>query len=118
MEGTVPQLLLVAVLVLANAAFAGSELALVSLREGQLRRLETRGGSGQVLARLAREPNRFLATIQIGITLAGFLASALGRTVWAWVLAAIFFLAVPAVVLALLAPVAPSSVSISVNRCR
>src|SRR5215210_1898501 len=51
-------------------------MALVSLREGQLRRLETRGGSGQVLARLAREPNRFLATIQIGITLAGFLASA------------------------------------------
>lgn len=44
--------------------------------EGQLRRLEARGGSGQVLARLAREPNRFLATIQIGITLAGFLASA------------------------------------------
>jgi putative hemolysin len=75
-EGTLPQLLMVAVLVLANAAFAGSELALVSLREGQLRRLEAGGGSGQVLARLAREPNRFLATIQIGITLAGFLASA------------------------------------------
>lgn len=76
MEGTLPQLLLVATLVLANAAFAGSELALVSLREGQLRRLETGGSAGQVLARLAREPNRFLATIQIGITLAGFLASA------------------------------------------
>lgn len=76
MEGTLPQLLLVAVLVLANAAFAGSEMALVSLREGQLRRLEAGGGAGQVLARLAREPNRFLATIQIGITLAGFLASA------------------------------------------
>src|SRR5690606_12975554 len=50
--------------------------ALVSLREGQLQRLESEGGSGVVLARLAREPNRFLATIQIGITLAGFLASA------------------------------------------
>lgn len=66
----------VAILVLVNAAFAGSELALVSLREGQLRRLEARGGSGRVLARLAREPNRFLATIPIGITLAGFLAAA------------------------------------------
>lgn len=76
MEGILPQLVLVAILVLVNAAFAGSELALVSLREGQLRRLEARGGSGRVLARLAREPNRFLATIQIGITLAGFLASA------------------------------------------
>lgn len=76
MEGSLPQLVLVAVLVLINAAFAGSELALVSLREGQLRRLEAGGGSGATLARLAREPNRFLATIQIGITLAGFLASA------------------------------------------
>src|SRR5918999_1353008 len=76
MNGLWPQLGLVVVLVLLNAAFAGSELALVSLREGQLRRLEQRSGTGAVLARLAREPNRFLATIQIGITLAGFLASA------------------------------------------
>jgi putative hemolysin len=71
-----PQLGLVAVLVLLNAAFAGTELALVSLREGQLQRLERRSATGTVLARLARDPNRFLATIQIGITLAGFLASA------------------------------------------
>lgn len=76
MEGSLPQLGLVAVLILINAALAGSELALVSLREGQLRRLEAKSGAGQLLARLARDPNRFLATIQIGITLAGFLASA------------------------------------------
>jgi putative hemolysin len=71
-----PQLLLVAILVLVNAAFAGTELALVSLRESQLQRLEERSATGAVLARLARQPNQFLATIQIGITLAGFLASA------------------------------------------
>lgn len=76
MTGTVLKLLLVGLLILVNAGFAGSEMALVSLREGQLRRLEAGGGSGLVLARLARDPNRFLATIQIGITLAGFLASA------------------------------------------
>lgn len=70
------QLALVGVLVLLNAAFAGSELALVSLRDGQLQRLEGESATGAVLARLARDPNRFLATIQIGITLAGFLASA------------------------------------------
>ena len=70
------QLALVLVLVVVNAAFSGSELALLSLREGQLSRLEQRGRTGRVLARLAREPNQFLATIQIGITLAGFLASA------------------------------------------
>ncbi len=76
MSGVLPQLGLVLVLVILNAGFAGSELALVSLREGQLQRLEQRSASGAVLARLAREPNQFLATIQIGITLAGFLASA------------------------------------------
>lgn len=68
---------LVAVLVLINAAFAGTEMALVSLREGQLKQLEREGTPrGLRLVRLARDPNRFLATIQIGITLAGFLASA------------------------------------------
>lgn len=76
MNGVVPQLILVVVLVLLNAAFAGTELALVSLREGQLQRLEQRSATGAILARLARQPNQFLATIQIGITLAGFLASA------------------------------------------
>ncbi len=70
------QLALVAGLVLLNAVFAGSELALISLREGQLQRLEAESSTGIVLGQLARDPNRFLATIQIGITLAGFLASA------------------------------------------
>jgi putative hemolysin len=70
------QLALVAVLVLLNAAFAGTEMALVSLREGQLQRLEQRSSTGALVARLARDPNRFFATIQVGITLAGFLASA------------------------------------------
>lgn len=70
-------LALVGVLVLLNALFAGSEMALISLREGQLRTLEREGGRGaRTLVKLARDPNRFLATIQIGITLAGFLASA------------------------------------------
>lgn len=68
---------LVVVLVILNAAFAGSEMALVSLREGQLKQLEREATpDGLRLVRLARDPNRFLATIQIGITLAGFLASA------------------------------------------
>jgi putative hemolysin len=70
------QLGLVVVLVLVNAAFSGTEMALVSLREGQLQQLEQRSSTGALVARLARDPNRFLATIQVGITLAGFLASA------------------------------------------
>jgi putative hemolysin len=67
---------LVLLLVVINAGFAGSEVALISLREGQLRRLEQEGGTGRLVAQLARHPNQFLSTIQIGITLAGFLASA------------------------------------------
>ncbi len=77
MDGYWMNLGLVGLLVLVNAAFAGSEMALVSLREGQLSALERVGTTRAMrLVRLARDPNRFLATIQIGITLAGFLASA------------------------------------------
>src|SRR5690349_23338474 len=76
MGGTAGEVILVLVLVLVNAAFSGSEMALVSLRESQVQRLERQSRGGRVLARLSRDPNRFLATIQIGITLAGFLASA------------------------------------------
>ncbi|MFY1632439.1 hemolysin family protein [Solwaraspora sp. WMMB335] len=76
MQGYGTQLALVGILVVLNAVFAGSEIALVSLRESQLHRLERSRRTGRVLAKLARDPNRFLATIQIGITLAGFLASA------------------------------------------
>src|SRR6266498_59390 len=79
MNGFWPQVALVVVLVLVNAAFAGSEVALFTLREGQLQRLDQQGGRGRLVARLARDPNQFLSTIQIGITLAGFLASAAAR---------------------------------------
>jgi putative hemolysin len=76
MGGTGGEIVLVLVLVLVNAVFSGSEMALVSLRESQVQRLERQSRGGRVLGRLTRDPNRFLATIQIGITLAGFLASA------------------------------------------
>ncbi|WP_149181300.1 hemolysin family protein [Streptomyces sp. TRM49041] len=77
MDGYGIELLLVAALVVLNALFAGSEIALISLRESQLRRLRRRGGAASArLVRLAEDPNRYLATIQVGITLAGFLASA------------------------------------------
>jgi putative hemolysin len=76
MGGVGGEVLLVLVLVLVNAAFSGSEMALVQLRESQVQRLEKASRRGRVLGRLTRDPNRFLATIQIGITLAGFLASA------------------------------------------
>src|SRR4051794_1469742 len=76
MGGIGGQIVLVLVLVLVNAIFSGSEMALVQLRESQVQRLERQSRRGRVLGRLTHDPNRFLATIQIGITLAGFLASA------------------------------------------
>ena len=68
---------LICVLLLLNGLFAGSEIALISVREGQLRSLERIDGRRErALVRLARGPNRLLGTIQRGITLAGYLASA------------------------------------------
>ena len=71
-----PQLILIVVLVGINALLSGAEIALISLREPQLARMEESSNAGKIVADLARQPNRFLATIQIGITLAGFMASA------------------------------------------
>ncbi|MBW3580946.1 MAG: hemolysin family protein [Actinobacteria bacterium] len=87
MELIGPELVLVVLLILINAAFAGSEIALVSLREGQIRQLDQQGERGHTLAKLARDPNQFLATIQVGITLAGFLASAAAASSYASALA-------------------------------
>jgi putative hemolysin len=75
-DGLGLEIALVVVLLLINGVLAGSEIALISLRDSQITRLEAGSTSGRRLASLARDPNRFLATIQIGITLAGFLASA------------------------------------------
>jgi putative hemolysin len=70
------EIALVMVLVLVNAALSGSEMAFVTLRESQVNRLAAEGERGKRLAALTSDPNRFLSTIQVGITLAGFLASA------------------------------------------
>lgn len=69
-------LALVVALLAVNGLLAGSEMAFVSLREGKLFQLEGRGGRGARVARLARDPNRYLGAVQLGITMAGFLASA------------------------------------------
>jgi putative hemolysin len=69
-------LAIVAGCLLVNALLAGSETAFISLRDTQLSRIEQEGDRGRTLAALARDPTRFLTTIQLGINLAGFLASA------------------------------------------
>lgn len=76
MDGVWFDVVLVAGLIAVNAVLAGSEMAFVALREGQIQRLATDGGRGARAASLARDPNRYLSAVQLGITLAGFLASA------------------------------------------
>ncbi|MDR3130876.1 MAG: hemolysin family protein [Treponema sp.] len=73
----VKQLLLQFILILINAFFASAEIALISVNEAKLELLAAAGNkrAGKLLA-LTRQPARFLATIQVGITLAGFLGSA------------------------------------------
>ena len=62
-----------------NGVFAMTEIAVVSARKGRLKRLADDGDSrAQVALDLAESPNRFLATVQIGITLVGILAGAFG----------------------------------------
>ncbi len=71
-------IVLVLVFILIGGVFAATELALVSLREGQARALAGRGKRGERVARLVEDPNRFLAAVQVGVTLAGFLSAAFG----------------------------------------
>ena len=71
------QLLLQVVLIVINAFFAATEIAVISLNANKLRKLEEEGDKlAPRLLKMVEEPAGFLSTIQIGITLAGFLASA------------------------------------------
>lgn len=95
-DGFVIEVLLVGCLIVLNGLFSGAEIAVVSARVGRLRTLAEEGrGGAQAALRLKADPDRFLATVQIGVTMVGTLASAVGGV------AAIervepFFAAVPA----------------------
>ncbi|SDC07991.1 putative hemolysin [Geodermatophilus telluris] len=71
---------MVVVFVLVGGFFAGAEIALVSLRESQVRTLAERGRRGRAVQRLLSDPNRFLSAVQVGVTLAGFFSAAFGAS--------------------------------------
>jgi putative hemolysin len=71
-------IIIVFVIVCIGGFFSGSEMALVSLREDQVRTLAKRGRRGAKVARLAADPNRFLSAVQIGVTLATLVSGAFG----------------------------------------
>lgn len=70
--------LVVVALVLVEALFVAAEMALVSLRESQVRGLEERSRRGRHVKHLLEDPNRFLSAVQIGVTLTALLSSAFG----------------------------------------
>lgn len=73
----ITQILFLLVLIAVNAFFAASEIALISLNDNKIKLMSEEGNKkAKQLTKLLGEPSKFLATIQIGITLAGFLASA------------------------------------------
>jgi putative hemolysin len=71
-------IIIVLVIVSIGGFFASAEMALVSLRDDQVRSLAKRGRRGAKAARLAADPNRFLSAVQIGVTLATLVTGAYG----------------------------------------
>ena len=70
-------ILLQLILIALNAVFACAEIAVISFNESKLAKLAEEGNKRAIrLARLTSQPARFLATIQVAITLSGFLGSA------------------------------------------
>ena len=79
MESFWLEIVVVLLLILANGFFAGAELAIISARHGRIAQLAA-GGSrrAELVEELLSDPHRFLATVQIGVTLVGTAASAVG----------------------------------------
>jgi magnesium and cobalt exporter, CNNM family len=90
MSGILRDIALILVFIMISGGFVLAEMALVSLRDSQARGLENRGRRGATVARLNRDPNRFLAAVQVGVTLSGFLSAAFGGATLADRLAPVF----------------------------
>ena len=109
MSKIVWQLLLQVVLIGINAFFAGTEMALVSLNTTKLHKLEEDGDKhASKLLKLVEEPSAFLSTIQVGITLAGYLGSALAAENFSgylmnWIYEDLQFTAIPESVMSVIA---------------
>lgn len=78
MNETLGNIALIFAFVLLGGVFAAAEIALVSLRDSQVRGLAARSKRGRTVAALNADPNRFLSAVQVGVTLMGFLSAAFG----------------------------------------
>ena len=78
------QIIVLAILILINAFFAATEIAFISLNDAKIEKQAKEGNNkAKQIKKMLREPSKFLATIQIGITLAGFLSSAFAADAFA-----------------------------------
>lgn len=78
------QLIVLLILILVNAFFAAAEIAFISLNDAKIEKQAKEGNKkAKQIRKMLKEPSRFLATIQIGITLAGFLSSAFAADAFA-----------------------------------
>jgi len=69
---------MVALFIVLGGIFVAAEIALLSLRDSQVRQIASKGKRGAKVAELVKNPNRFLAAVQVGVTFFGFLSAALG----------------------------------------
>ncbi|WP_371497484.1 hemolysin family protein [Kitasatospora sp. NBC_00374] len=91
MSETLQDAALVLVFIMLGGLFNVAEISLISLREGQIRALESLGSRRAArAAHLAADPNRFLAAVQVGVTCMGFLSAAFGADTLAGKLAPVF----------------------------
>lgn len=82
------QIIVLVILILLNAYFAASEIAFISLNDAKVEKMAKEGNKkAKQIEKMLRNPSKFLATIQIGITLAGFLSSAFASDTFANMLA-------------------------------
>ena len=82
------QILVLVILIGLNAFFAASEIAFISLNDNKIEKQAKEGNKkAKQIQKMLESPSKFLATIQIGITLAGFLSSAFASDTFAGLLA-------------------------------
>lgn len=92
----VSQLIVLALLILLNAFFAASEIAFISLNDTKIQKKAKEGNKkAKQIEKMLKTPSKFLATIQIGITIAGFLSSALASNTFAEKLAPVLYNVMP-----------------------
>ena len=94
----ISQLIILIILIALNAFFAAAEIAFISLNDARIEKQAKEGNKkAKQIEKMIKSPSKFLATIQIGITLAGFLSSAFASDAFAEKLAPVLYQVIPVI---------------------